>query len=76
MRYINEIALCVVAICVVVMVGCSPAEELPRDSEGRREMSPNELCLNGVVYYGQYLEYQHGFLAPKFKPDSTVETCE
>lgn len=65
-----------ILVSLAVLVACSPAEELPRDSEGRIEMSPNELCLNGVVYYGQYLEYQHGFLAPKFKPDSTVETCD
>jgi hypothetical protein len=74
MKYINEIA---VTICVVVMVGCSPADDRARDSAGRIETSLPEVCLNGVVYYyhgdGAYNGW--GF-SPKFKPDSTVETCE
>ncbi len=74
MKYINEIA---VAICVVVMVACSPADDRARDSAGRIETSLPEVCLNGVVYYyhgdGAYNGW--GF-APKFKSDSTVETCE
>lgn len=59
---------------VMTLAACGPAYKKPRDSEGRIEMSPNELCLNGVVYYG-FGNTGNRYLAPKFKPDSTVETC-
>lgn len=61
----------ITAVTLALLVGCSPAE-VPRDSEGRqiRDTRYREICINGVVYYdGDFL------LAPKFKPDSTVETC-
>ena len=63
---------------VMLLTACGPAYETPRDSEGRIEMSPNELCLNGVVYYGRGISggTSSANLAVKFKPDSTVETCE
>ena len=56
------------------LVACSPADT-PRDSTGRVEKSLPEVCLNGVVYYGSRGTY-HTSYSPKFKPDSTVETCE
>ncbi len=59
----------ITAVALALLVGCGP---VPRDSEGRRSVNVyGEICLNGVVYYtGTYS------LAPKFKPDSTIETCE
>lgn len=76
MKYINEIALCAVAISIVAMVGCSPRDfprDFPRDRMGRpvRDTMYPEVCINGVVYYrGNY------GITPKFLPDSTVEACE
>jgi hypothetical protein len=56
-----------ILLSLTLMVACSPAD----DRAGRIETSLSEVCLNGVVYYF------HGWgFAPKFKPDSTVETCE
>ena len=63
----------VITIAVLgLLVGCSPA---PTDSAGREEITLREVCLNGVVYYIKWGTY-HISYAPKFKPDSTVETCE
>ena len=66
-----------IALSLTLMVACSPADDRVRDSAGRIETSLPEVCLNGVVYYyhGDGAYNGRGF-APKFKPDSTVETCE
>jgi hypothetical protein len=61
----------ITGVSLALLVGCSPADP-ERDSEGRyiADSFHAEVCLKGVVYYsGQYR------LTPKFKPDSTVETC-
>jgi hypothetical protein len=58
----------ITVVTLALLVACTPAND-----KGIRDVSHrySEVCLNGVVYYtGQYR------LTPKFKPDSTVETCE
>jgi len=63
-----------IVLSLSLLVACSPADSL-RDSAGRKEISPPEVCMNGVVYYSKTGSY-HTSYTPKFKPDSTVETCE
>jgi hypothetical protein len=66
-----------ILLSLSLMVACSPADDRARDSAGRIETSLSEVCLNGVVYYyhGEGV-YSAGWgFAPKFNPDSTVETC-
>jgi hypothetical protein len=64
----------VISIAVLsLLVGCSPAPTVT-DSAGREKIRLTEICLNGVVYY-QELHSGYSY-APKFKPDSAVETCE
>jgi hypothetical protein len=64
-----------VIVAAVMLVGCSPAE-VPSDSQGRiKNRGLSEVCVNGVVYYATYSHYGNNY-TPKFKPDSTVETCE
>ena len=65
-----------ILLSLSLLVACSPAEErnMPRDSEGRLELVPAEVCLNGVVYYRFRNAYGPSY-APKLNPDSTVETC-
>ena len=67
-----------ILLSLSLMVACSPADDRVRDSAGRIETSLPEVCLNGVVYYyhGHGVDYHGRGFAPKFKPDSTVETCE
>jgi hypothetical protein len=64
-----------IVLSLSVLVACSPADDRARDSAGRIEKILPEVCLNGVVYYTNYNGY-HTSYTPKFKPDSTVETCE
>lgn len=63
----------ITAVSLALLVGCSPAE-VPRDNNSRAVRSPAEVCINGVVYYVKYSVYGDSY-SPKFKPDSTVETC-
>jgi hypothetical protein len=67
----------ITAVALALLVGCGP---VPRDDLQSQagggwchflsHQRSGEICLNGVVYYtGTYS------LAPKFKQDSTVETC-
>lgn len=63
----------ITAVTLALLVGCT-AEEKNVDSQGRVFQDRREVCMNGVVYY---ISSVHGgnVFAPKFKPDSTVETC-
>jgi len=64
-----------IVLLLSLLVACSP-EFI--DSEGRKKATLAEVCLNGVVYYyhGHGVDYHGWGFSPKFKPDSTVETCE
>jgi major membrane immunogen (membrane-anchored lipoprotein) len=66
-----------ILLSLTLMVACSPADDT-RPNPHRIEKSLSEVCLNGVVYYyhGHGVDYHGWGFAPKFKPDSTVETCE
>jgi hypothetical protein len=65
----------VISIAVLsLLVGCSPAPTAT-DNAGREKITLTEICLNGVVYYKGYVKAGYSY-APKFKPDSAVETCE
>lgn len=55
--------LIAIACTVVVLGGCSKPDGRPAFVE--------EICIKGVVYYSS--GYQ---LAPAFKPDGTLYTCE
>lgn len=63
----------ITAVTLALLVGCSPAE-IQKDNEGRIVQDLTEACINGVVYYKSYVHMGPTF-TPKFKPDSTVETC-
>lgn len=58
----------ITVITLLLMTACS---DIIREPDERRIVNDyREICLNGVVYYSG-----HYRLTPKFKPDSTVETC-
>jgi hypothetical protein len=63
-----------ILLSLSLMVGCSPAPTAT-DNAGREKIRLTEICLNGVVYYKSLVHMGYTY-APKFKPDSTVETCE
>lgn len=63
----------ITAVTLALLVGCT-AEEKNVDSQGRVFQDSREVCMNGVVYYISSV-YGGQVFAPKFKPDSTVETC-
>jgi len=46
---------------------------LIRETSDNRPEHIGEMCVNGVVYY--FNDGRTRFLAPKFKPDGTIETC-
>lgn len=49
---------------------------MSNDAEGSKSIQKNldQVCLEGVVYW-RVIGVYHYALAPKFKPDSKVETC-
>lgn len=66
----------VFAIAVFSMlVACSPAEEMPRDSSGRLELTLVEVCSNGVVYYSVPNANGSRSYTAKFTTNGTVELC-
>ena len=63
-----------IVLSLSLLVACSPADDRARDTSGRLELTPTEACVNGVVYYKSLVHMGYTY-APKFNPDSTVETC-
>lgn len=53
---------------LVALTGCV------QESTSHNRIAPAETCLNGVVYYS-FTGYLFPSFSPKFKQDSTVETC-
>lgn len=66
-----KLAASLIVTSLILLTGCEPVVV---DTNGRVIKTLDESCVNHVVYY---VTSVHGgwTYSPKFKTDSTVETC-